>query len=142
MLTWLPELIVSGAFHYRICPALDHELREAVDQALALPDDADAALQQQLFDKEREMRDLVGLQRSVQQALGGVGDGAVMASRICAALCHFTGVRHTALLRMHERGDLQLAAQESRNRLDLVQLMRRRDRVAYQRADAGDAVGL
>jgi diguanylate cyclase (GGDEF)-like protein len=52
-----------------------------------------------------------------------------MAAQVCLALCSFPGVRHTALLHMKERGDLQLVAQESRNHLDLSRLLERRDRL-------------
>ncbi len=52
-----------------------------------------------------------------------------MAAQICLALCSFPGVRHTALLHLKERGDLQLVAQESRNHLDLARLLQRHDRL-------------
>lgn len=126
---WLPDLMAYGAFDYRICPLLSDELQQAVTQALAVPADAAAAMQQQLLDKEKELRDLLGVQRSLQRALGGIDNIETMASQICLALCNFPGVRHTALLHMKERGDLQLVAQEARNHLDLARLLQRRDRL-------------
>ena len=126
---WLPELMAYGSFDYRLCPLLDDELRQAVAQALAVPADAAAALQQQLLDKEKELRDLLGVQRSLQRALSGIDNIDTMAAQICLALCNFPGVRHTALLHMKPRGDLQLVAQESRNHLDLARLLQRSDRL-------------
>ncbi len=126
---WLPELMTYGQFDYRICPVLSDELQQAVQQALAVPADAAAALQQTLLDKEKELRDLLGVQRSLQRALGGIDTIESMSAQICLALCNFPGVRHTAVLHMKERGDLQLVAQESRNHLDLGRLLQRRDRL-------------
>ena len=126
---WLPELMAYGPFDYRIGPLLADELRQAVRQALTVPADAIGAMQQQLLDKEKELRDLLGVQRSLQRALSGVDTIEMMASQICLALCNFPGVRHTALLHMKERGDLQLVAQEARNHLDLARLLQRRDRL-------------
>jgi diguanylate cyclase (GGDEF)-like protein len=124
---WLPELMAYGSFDYRICPILNDELQLAVRQAMAQPADPAAAMQQALLDKEKELRDLLGVQRSLQRALGGIDSIALMATQICLALCNFPGVRHTALLHMKERGDLQLVAQEARNHLDLGRLLQRRD---------------
>lgn len=127
--SWLPELMAYGPFQYRITPLLDEELRQTIAQMLAPASDPVAAVQQQLLDKEIELRDLLTLQRSVQRALGGMEEVPAMASQICRALCSFPGVRHTALLYLKERGDLQLVAQESRNHLDLGRLMQRSDRL-------------
>ncbi|WP_229257344.1 GGDEF domain-containing protein [Duganella callida] len=126
---WLPELMAYGCFDYRICPLLDDELRQAVGAALAVPADPAAAMQQALLDKEKELRDLLGVQRSLQRALSAIDSVPVMAAQICLALCNFPGVRHTAVLHLRERGDLQLVAQEARNHLDLGRLMQRRDRL-------------
>jgi diguanylate cyclase (GGDEF)-like protein len=126
---WLPELMTYGSFDYRICPLLNDELQHAVRQALSVPADPAAAMQQELLDKERELRDLLGVQRSLQRALGGIDSIDSMAAQICLALCNFPGVRHTAVLHMKERGDLQLVAQEARNHLDLARLLQRRDRL-------------
>ncbi|SDF61227.1 diguanylate cyclase (GGDEF) domain-containing protein [Duganella sp. OV458] len=126
---WVPELMAYGAFHYRICPMLDDEIQQAVRQALAVPDDPAAFAQQELLDKEKELRDLLGVQRSLQRALADIDMASLMASQICLALCNFPGVRHTAVLHMKERGDLQLIAQEARNHLDLGRLLQRRDRL-------------
>jgi diguanylate cyclase (GGDEF)-like protein len=126
---WLPDLMAYGPFDYRICPLLDDELQQAVRQALAVPADAAAAMQQQLLDKEKELRDLLGVQRSLQRALSGIDNIETMAAQICLALCNFPGVRHTALLHMKARGDLQLVAQETRNHLDLGRMLQRRDRL-------------
>src|SRR5476649_1350412 len=108
---WLPELMTYGQFDYRICPVLSDELQQAV------------------LDKEKELCDLLGVQRSLQRALSGIDTIESMSAQICLALCNFPGVRHTAVLHMKERGDLQLVAQESRNHLDLARLLQRRDRL-------------
>lgn len=126
---WLPELMAYGSFDYRICPMLDEELQQAVRQALAVPDDPAAVARQALLDKEKELREVLAVQRSLQRALSGIDVVALMASQICLALCNFPGVRHTAVLHMQERGDLQLVAQEARNHLDLGRLLQRHDRL-------------
>ncbi|NGZ83615.1 GGDEF domain-containing response regulator [Duganella aceris] len=126
---WLPDLMAYGSFDYRLSPLLSDELQQAVKRALHVPADAAAAMQQQLLDKEKELRDLLGVQRSLQRALSGIDNIDTMASQICLALCNFPGVRHTALLHMKARGDLQLVAQEARNHLDLARLLQRRDRL-------------
>ncbi|MYM25798.1 diguanylate cyclase [Duganella sp. FT135W] len=127
--SWLPELMAYGTFDYRICPILSDELQEAVKQGLKVPTDLAAAMQQELLDKEKELRDLLAVQRSLQRALGGIDNIATMSAQICLALCNFPGVRHTSLLHMKSRGDLQLVAQESRNHLDIGRLLQRRDRL-------------
>lgn len=126
---WIPELMAYGPLHYRLHPMLTDELQQAIVQALAQPLDAAGAAQQQLLDKEKELRELLTIQRSLQRALVSVDDVATMAAQICLALCSFPGVRHTALLHLKERGDLQLVAQESRNHLDLARLLQRHDRL-------------
>jgi diguanylate cyclase (GGDEF)-like protein len=126
---WLPDLMAYGPFDYRLCPILGDELQQAVQQALAVPADAAAAMQQQLLDKEKELRDLLGVQRSLQRALSGIDNIDTMAAQICLALCNVPGVRHTSLMHMKARGDLQLVAQEARNHLDLARLLQRRDRL-------------
>jgi diguanylate cyclase (GGDEF)-like protein len=126
---WLPELMAYGSFNYRICPVLRDELQLAVKQGLAVPLDPAAAMQQELLDKEKELRDLLGVQRSLQRALSGIDNIATMSAQICLALCNFPGVRYTSLLHMKTRGDLQLVAQEARNHLDLGRLLQRRDRL-------------
>lgn len=126
---WLPELMAFGPFQYRVCPILDDELVQAVAQSLAVSGNPAAAAQQLLLDKEKELRDLLTIQRSMQRALSGMEDVETMSAQICRALCSFPGVRHTALLHMKPRGDLQLVAQESRNHLDLARLLQRRDRL-------------
>ncbi|WP_229258071.1 GGDEF domain-containing protein [Duganella margarita] len=124
---WLPELMAYGGFDYRICTVLNDELQQAVAQALMVPADPAAAMQQELLDKEKELRDLLGVQRSLQRALAGIDTINTMASQICLALCNFPGVRHTSVMHIKERGDLQLVAQEARNHLDLGRLLERRD---------------
>ena len=126
---WIPELMACGPLQYRICPMLNDELQMAVTQALTASLNPAAAAQQTLLDKEKELRDLLTIQRSLQRALSSVDDIATMSAQVCLALCSFPGVRHTALLHMKERGDLQLVAQESRNHLDLSRLLERRDRL-------------
>ncbi|WUR15529.1 diguanylate cyclase [[Empedobacter] haloabium] len=126
---WLPELMAHGALHYRISPVAGAELRSAVDSLLRPAGDMQANAQQQLLDKERELRELLTIQRSVQRAMAHGEDGERLAAQLCAALCSFPGVRHTALLRQHPGGDLCLLAQESRNHLDLVRLLGRQDKL-------------
>ena len=126
---WLPELMAYGTFDYAICPLPDAELATAIDAALAKARADAACIGQRLVDQERATRDLLAVQRSVQRALGAIEDTDTLASRLCLALCNFPGVRHTSLLLMKERGDLQLVAQESRNHLDLAFLLERRDRL-------------
>ncbi len=127
--SWLPELMTAGPISYRISPILDDEMQQAVGLALTVPLDAAAAAQQQLLDKEKELRDLLAVQRNVQRALTGMDELALMASQVCVALCSFPGVRHAALFHMKERGNLVLEAQESRNHLDMAQLLGRTDQL-------------
>lgn len=125
--SWLPELLSAGPISYRISPILSDEMQHAVSQALSVPLDAMAAAQQQLLDKEKELRDLLAVQRGVQRALTGMDELSLMASQVCVALCSFPGVRHAALFHMKERGNLALEAQEARNHLDLARLLGRTD---------------
>lgn len=127
--SWLPELMAAGPLSYRISPILSEDLQQAVGRALTAPLDAAATAQQNLLDKEKELRDLLAIQRSVQRALTGMEEVDLMAAHICAALCSFPGVRHTALFHMKERGNLALVAQESRNHLDLAKLLQRSERL-------------
>lgn len=122
---WLPELMAFGVFDYRICPLLDDELRQAVAQALAVPDDVAAAMQQKLFDQQGELRELLDVQRGVQRALEGIDGIEAMAAKVCLALCDFPGVCHTALLHMAPHGDLRLIAQHAPNGMDLARLLAR-----------------
>lgn len=126
MTAWLPELMGHGPLHYRISPVIDVELCQAVAQLLRVPDNAHGPAQQ-LADKERESRELLTLQRSVQRAIGKLEDVAQLAAQVCTALCSFPGVRHTALLQMKEGGNLRLLDQEARNGLDLERLLGCRD---------------
>ncbi len=126
---WLPELMAAGPLDYRISPILPDELCRVVERALVPPLDAGAAAQQRLLDKERELRELLTVQRSLQRAIASADDVAKLGARICAALCNFPGVIHTALLHMKEFGNLQLVAQESRNHLDLARLLQRHNRL-------------
>ncbi|GGY88933.1 diguanylate cyclase [Pseudoduganella plicata] len=121
---WLPELLAHGPLQYAILPLPAPQLRSAVEALLRAVPDAQALARQQLLDKERELRDLLTLQRSVQRAMAQVDDGARLAAQVCAALCSYPGVRHTALLRQRE-GNVAVLAQESRNHLDLVRLLER-----------------
>jgi diguanylate cyclase (GGDEF)-like protein len=123
---WLPELMAFGSFDYLICPVLDDDLRHAVRRALSVHDDPGAATQR-LFDKERELRDLVGLQRGVQRAIGAIDDIDTMAAKVCHALCGFPGVYHASLLHMKQHGDLRLIAQVSPDDLNLAGLLGRAD---------------
>lgn len=120
---WLPELMTYGSFEYLICPVLDDDLRDAVKEALAAHDDPDAIMRQRLFDKERELRDLVAVQRSVQRALDGLDDVDALAAKACLALCDFPAVSHASLLHMKQHGDLRLVAQASSDGLDLADLL-------------------
>ncbi|CAN7402866.1 GGDEF domain-containing protein [Pseudoduganella sp. LjRoot289] len=127
--SWLPELMAAGPLSYRISPILSEDLQQAVGRALTAPLDAAAAAQQSLLDREKELRDLLAIQRSVQRALTGMDELNLMAAQICSALCSFPGVRHTALFHMKERGNLALVAQEARNHLDLAKLLQRSERL-------------
>lgn len=120
---WLPELMAFGPFEYLICPVLDDDLRHALRRALSVPGDPGAATQQRLFDKERELRDLVDVQRGVQRAIGGIDDIDAMAAKVCHALCDFPGVGHASLLHMKQHGDLRLVAQASPDELNLASLL-------------------
>lgn len=124
---WLPELMAHGPLHYRISPIAATALRGAVEALLRQPADGHLNAQQQLLDKERELRELLTLQRSVQRAMAQAEDSARLALQLCAALCSFAGVRHAALLLQRGGGDLRLLAQESRNHLDLGRLLGRED---------------
>ncbi|SEO06549.1 diguanylate cyclase (GGDEF) domain-containing protein [Duganella sp. CF517] len=124
---WLPELMAFGAFNYLICPVLDDDLRHAIRRTLSVSDNPAAATQQRLFDRERELRDLVGLQRGVQHAIGAIDDIDRMAAKVCHALCGFPGVYHASLLHMKEHGDLRLVAQASPDDLNLATLLGRTD---------------
>jgi diguanylate cyclase (GGDEF)-like protein len=126
---WLPELMAYGSIDYHLCPMPDGDMQQAVRQALAVPENPAAAMQQQILDKEKELRALLGVQRSMQRALGGIESVSLTASQVCLALCNFPGVRHTSVLHMKPNGDLQLVAQEARNHLDLGRLLQRRDRL-------------
>ncbi len=126
MSAWLPELMAHGPLHYRISPVIDLELCQAVGQLLRAPDTVHGPAQQ-LADKERELRELLTLQRSVQRAVGKLEDVAQLAAQVCTALCSFPGVRHTALLQLKEGGNLRLLDQEARNGLDLERLLGCRD---------------
>ncbi|MES2260225.1 MAG: GGDEF domain-containing protein [Pseudomonadota bacterium] len=127
--SWLPELMAAGPLAYRVSPILDDELQQAVSQALSTPLDSAATAQQLLLDKEKELRDLLAIQRNLQRALMSIDELNQMSAQICLALCSFPGVRHAALFHMKERGNLELVAQESRNHLDLARLLQRSDRL-------------
>ena len=120
---WLPELMAYGPFEYLICPVLDDDLRDAVREALAAHADPAAIMRQRLFDKERELRDLVAVQRSVQRALDGLDDIDALAAKVCQALCDFPAVSHASLLHLKPHGDLRLVAQASSDGLDLAGLL-------------------
>ncbi|WEF35045.1 GGDEF domain-containing protein [Pseudoduganella chitinolytica] len=124
---WLPELMAHGPLQYRIGPVPDAALRGAVDGLLRQPANGPLNAQQQLLDKERELRELLTIQRSVQRAMAHAEDSARLAEQLCAALCSFPGVRHTALLLQRPDGELRLLAEESRNHLDLGGLLGRED---------------
>jgi len=126
---WIPELMASGLLHYRITPILDDELQQTIKHVMAAPLNPAAAAQQQLLDKEKELRDLLAIQRNVQRALTSVDELPVMAARLCQVLCGFPGVRHSALFHLKEKGNLELVAQEARNHLDLTRLLQRSDRL-------------
>eukprot|EP01034_Spumella_vulgaris_P046810 gene46810-58378_t len=76
--SWLPELMAAGPLTYRISPLLSEDLQQSVSQALTAPLDAAASAQQALLDKEKELRDLLAIQRNVQRALVGMDELDVM----------------------------------------------------------------
>jgi hypothetical protein len=121
---WLPDLLAVAPFQYLITPAADSELRHMVRQALHQVDEAPGQdlIQFNLLAKEKELRDLLVIQRSLQRALSDAEDTAKVAQHVCRSLCSFPSVRHSSLL--HVVGsELQLLAQESRNHLDLERLL-------------------
>jgi hypothetical protein len=121
---WLPDLLAVAPFQYLITPAADSELRHMVRQALHQVDEAPGQdlIQFNLLAKEKELRDLLVIQRSLQRALSDAEDPAKVAQHVCRSLCSFPSVRHSSLL--HVVGsELQLLAQESRNHLDLERLL-------------------
>jgi diguanylate cyclase (GGDEF)-like protein len=128
---WIPDLMAYGPIEYMISPASTAELQQAVRQALQRIDRAPAQelIEFQLLAKEKELRELLVIQRSLQRALAETEDAARVAEQVCLALCAFPGVRHSSLYYLKERGDLQLVAQESRNHLDIERLLGRRDRL-------------
>jgi hypothetical protein len=121
---WLPDLLAVAPFQYLITPAADSELRHMVRQALHQVDEAPGQdlIQFNLLAKEKELRDLLVIQRSLQRALSDAEDPGRVAQHVCRSLCSFPGVRHSSLLHM-VGAELQLLAQESRNHLDLERLL-------------------
>ncbi|MDC8760902.1 GGDEF domain-containing protein [Janthinobacterium fluminis] len=128
---WIPELMAYGPLQYLITPACASELQQCVRQALHQIDHAPGPelLQFQLQAKEKELRELLAIQRGLQRVLADADDPDRVAEQVCLALCAFPGVRHSALFQIKARGDLQLLAQESRNHLDLRRLLQRDDRL-------------
>lgn len=122
---WIPGLMAFGPLHYLITPSSSAELQQCVRQALPHPRQAPDAeqIQFQLQLKERELRELLVMQRSVQRVLADNEDADKLAQKICLALCAFPDVRHSALFQFKPRGGLHLLAQERRNHLDLRRLL-------------------
>ncbi|MET3133210.1 diguanylate cyclase (GGDEF)-like protein [Oxalobacteraceae bacterium GrIS 1.11] len=122
---WIPDLMAYGPLDYLITPAADAELRQAVRDALRHSEAAhEPELQQlQLQVEERQLRDVLAIQRALQRALAETDDAAKVAQQICLALRAFPGVRHSALFERKAGGDLQLSAQESRHHLALPRLL-------------------
>lgn len=122
---WIPELMAFGSLQYLIMPSATSELQQTVRQALQQIDKAPGQeyIEFQLLAKEKELRELLVIQRSLQRALADTDDAEQVAEQVCLALCSFPGVRHTALLHRRDGGELHLAAQESRNHLDLLRLL-------------------
>lgn len=122
---WIPELMAFGSVQYLITPAATSELQQTVKQALRLIDRSPGPdlVEFQLLAKEKELRELLVIQRSLQRALADTEDADRVAEQVCLALCSFPGVRHTSLLHLGDDGQVQLAAQESRNHLDLLRLL-------------------
>ncbi len=122
---WIPELMAFGPLQYLITPSSSAELQQCVRQALPHAGYAPGAelIQFQLQLKERELRELLVIQRSVQRVLADNDDAGGLAQKICLALCAFPGVRHSALFQFKPRGGLHLLAQERRNHLDLHRLL-------------------
>jgi diguanylate cyclase (GGDEF)-like protein len=122
---WLPALMAYGPLQYMITPAASTETQAAVRQALYQIDVAPGQdlIQFQLLAKEKELRELLVIQRNLQRALAETDHADRVAEQVCKALCMFPGVRHASLFHLKQGGNLQLAAQESRNHLDLVRLL-------------------
>ncbi|HEV7816503.1 MAG TPA: GGDEF domain-containing protein [Janthinobacterium sp.] len=128
---WIPDLMAYGPIEYMIAPSSDAELQQTVRQALQRIDRslAPELIEFQLLATEKELRELLVIQRNLQRALAETEDAALVAEQVCLALCSFPGVCHSALFHLKERADLQLVAQESRNHLDLTRLLDRGDRL-------------
>lgn len=125
---WIADLMAFGPLQYLITPANGSELQQCVRHALHhVP--GPELMQFQLQAKDRELRELLAIQRGMQRVLADAADPARVAEQICLALCSFPGVRHSALFQVRPHGDLQLLAQESRNHLDLGRLLQRSDRL-------------
>lgn len=122
---WLPELMAFGPLQYMITPAATAETQHTVRQALHQIDVSPGQdlIQFQLLAKEKELRELLVIQRNLQRALAETDQADKVAAQVCKALCMFPGVRHASLFHLKEGGNLQLAAQESRNHLDLLRLL-------------------
>jgi len=122
---WIADLMAYGPIEYMITPSSVSHLQHTVRQALQRIDQSPAPelIEFQLLAKEKELRELLVIQRSLQRALAETEDAARVAEHVCLALCAFPGVRHSSLFYLKEGADLQLVAQESRNHLDLERLL-------------------
>ncbi|HAT31048.1 MAG TPA: GGDEF domain-containing protein [Janthinobacterium sp.] len=126
---WIADLMAFGPLHYLITPVADAELQDGLERALR-QNAADARAQQaEAQAKEKELRELLAIQRSLQRALADPAAAGGVARQASLALCAFPGVRHSSVFLRQARGDLKLAAQESRNHIDLERLLRREDRL-------------
>lgn len=113
---WLPGLMAFGALDYVIGPVTGEALSRRLAshfQSAQVSQEAGAP----------SLRNLLAMRSRVQQAVVDVDDQGQLAERICAAMCSWPGVIHTAMFRVDARGGLGLAAQHSADGIDLAAIM-------------------
>lgn len=115
---WLPDLMKQGPVSYGITPLAPDELHALIDASLSGRPQAEADLAPLLAARER-----------MQATLFAIEDSATVAEQICAALCGHDGVIQASLFLNTGDEELQLAAQQSSNNFNLVQILNRSDRL-------------
>jgi diguanylate cyclase (GGDEF)-like protein len=115
---WLPELMSHGPVTYGISPLASDELHGLIEAQLAGRGPVQGELAPLLATRER-----------LQSTLFAIEDSATVAEQICAALCGHDGVIQAALFLMDGDDELQLAAQQSSEHFNLVQILNRSDRL-------------